>query len=425
MKTNYKKSNNSIDATLLFAYLALVIIGVLSIFSAGFSGEFHGNFFSLQHNYMKQVLWACISFLMFFALIGMDRRVIQFFSYPSYVLILLLLIAVLFVGERTKGDQNWINLGFFKLQPSEFAKFATAMALAAFFDNNNMRFKTAKEYLWAFAIIGLPLALVALQGDAGSAIVFLSFIFVLNREGLPDEWIYLGLYVVVVSILALVVDKFIIIAIALFVFGILIYINIKNKNFVKLFGILMVGTMMYTSAVSIIFNNVLEQHQRDRINIILGLELTKEAERGIAFNLNQSKIAIGSGGFLGKGYLKGTQTRFNYVPETSTDFIFTAIGEEWGFLGSAVLIGLYVTLLTRLIMMAERQKSAYGRVYIYSIAAIIFTHVTINLGMTIGLIPVIGIPLPFISYGGSSLLSFSFMIATCLKLDEERKNIMR
>ncbi|HMU98356.1 MAG TPA: rod shape-determining protein RodA [Chitinophagales bacterium] len=425
MKADYKKNSGSIDTILLLCYIALVVIGVLSIFSATYNNEFQGTFFSLSHSYMKQVLWAGISFLMFFALIGMDRRIIQFFSYPAYILIMLLLFSVLFIGERTKGDQNWINLGFFKLQPSEFAKFATAMALAAFFDTNNMHFKTTKDYLTAFAIIAIPLGLVLLQGDAGSAIVFLSFIFVLNREGLPDGLIYFGLYVVFIGILSLVLDKFIIIAITIFVFGIFIYINLRNKAMVKFLAIIMFGTMIFSSSVSIIFNNVLLKHQRDRINIVLGKELTKEAERGIAFNLNQSKIAIGSGGIIGKGYLNGTQTRFNYVPETSTDFIFTAIGEEWGFLGSLVLIGLYVSLLTRLIFMAEQQRTAYGRVYIYSVAAIIFTHVAINIGMTIGIVPVIGIPLPFISYGGSSLLSFSFMIATCLKLDNEQRGIMR
>ena len=425
MKANYKKNSGSIDTILLFCYIALVAIGVLSIFSATYNNEFQNSFFSLKHSYMKQVLWAGISFLMFFALIGMDRRIIQFFSYPTYILIMLLLFSVLFIGERTKGDQNWINLGFFKLQPSEFAKFATAMALAAFFDTNNMHFKTVRDYLTAFTIIAIPLGLVLLQGDAGSAIVFLSFIFVLNREGLPDGLIYFGLYVVFIGILSLVLDKFIIIAITTFIFGILIYINLKNKALVKFLAIVMVGTMLFSSSVSIIFNNVLLKHQKDRINIVLGKELTKEAERGIAFNLNQSKIAIGSGGIIGKGYLNGTQTRFNYVPETSTDFIFTAIGEEWGFLGSLVLIGLYVSLLTRLIFMAEQQRTAYGRVYIYSVAAIIFTHVAINIGMTIGIVPVIGIPLPFISYGGSSLLSFSFMIATCLKLDNEQRGIMR
>jgi rod shape determining protein RodA len=423
--SNYKKPYDPVDSTLLICYLLLVGIGVLTIFATEFNGVMQTTTFSFKYSYTKQLLWAGVSLLMLFSILGFDRRAIQFFSYPIYAIIMVLLLSVLFIGESTKGDQNWINLGFFKLQPSEFAKFATAMALAAYYDSFQTKFKNIKEQAMPFIIIGIPLLLVLLQGDAGSAIVFLSFIFVLNRQGLPDEIIYLGLYIIIVSILALVIDKYIIMAIVLFIFGVLIYINSKQKNLVKLFGVLMIGTILYTSAVSIIFNNVLQKHQRDRINIILGKELSKEAKRGIAFNLNQSKIAIGSGGFIGKGYLNGTQTRYNYVPETSTDFIFTAIAEEWGFIGSVFLIILYVVMLTKLIQMAERQNSNYGRVYIYSVASIIFTHVTINLGMTIGLIPVIGIPLPFISYGGSSLISFSFLIATALKLDSERRAIMR
>lgn len=423
--TNYRKrQNNQIDISLLICYLLLLFIGVMSVFATEFNGELQSNTFSFKYSYTKQILWASISLLLIFSVLGFGRRALQFFSYPIYILVMLLLLAVLFIGETTKGDQNWINLGFFKLQPSEFAKFATAMALAAYYDSFNTKFTTIKDELVPYFIIGLPLVLVLLQGDAGSAIVFLSFVFVLNRENLRNEIIYLGLYILFISIIALVLDKYIIMAIVFFIFGILIYLNSRNKNLTKLFGFLMIGTILYTSSVSLIFNNVLQKHQRDRINIILGKELSKEAKKGIAFNLNQSLISIGSGGFIGKGYLNGTQTRYNYVPETNTDFIFTAIAEEWGFVGSAFLIGLFVTMLTRLLLMAERQTNTYGRVYIYSVASIIFTHVTINIGMTIGLIPVIGIPLPFISYGGSSLMSFSFMIASALKLDSERRAIM-
>jgi rod shape determining protein RodA len=247
----------------------------------------------------------------------------------------------------------------------------------------------------------------------------------LNREGLPDVLIYLGLYVVAISVLSLVVNKFILVGITVVVYGFLIYWNWLQKNMVKILSILMIGSIFYCFSVSYIFNNILEKHQRDRINVILGKEITKEAKRGVAYNLNQSKIAIGSGGLIGKGYLNGTQTRYNYVPETSTDFIFSAIGEEWGFAGSLVLIALFVIMMRKLLLLAERQRSPYGRVYIYSVVAIIFTHLTINIGMTIGLLPVIGIPLPFISYGGSSMLSFTFMIATALKLDSERRMTMR
>lgn len=424
MQSN-KRAYDPIDSTVLYCYLFLLILGILSIFATEYNGVIGESFFSFKHSYVRQTFFAIASGMMFFMIIGFDRRILQLISYPMYGLILLLLLSVFVIGERTKGDQNWINLGFFKLQPSEFAKFATAMALAKYFDTPNMRFVTRKEHLTAYTIIGLPLLMVAAQGDAGSSLVFAAFIFVLNREGLSDLFIYLGLYFVAISVLSLLINQYIIIGVSMAIFLGLIYWNWLNKQLVKILSIIMIGTCVYTFSVSYIFNNVLERHQRDRINVILGKELTKEAKRGVAYNLNQSKIAIGSGGILGKGYLQGTQTRYNYVPETSTDFIFSAIGEEWGFLGSLVLIAVYTIMLLRLLWLAERQRSPYGRVYIYSVVAIIFTHVVINIGMTIGLLPVIGIPLPLLSYGGSSLLSFSFMIATALKLDSERRMTMR
>lgn len=420
-----KRAYDPIDSTVLVCYIFLVVLGIMSILATEYNGKFSSEFFSLSHSYMRQTLFAGVSAIMFFTIIGFDRRILQFISYPMYALLMILLMSVFVLGERTKGDQNWINLGFFKLQPSEFAKFATAMALAKYFDSPSMRFVTRKEHLTAYAIIGFPLLMVAAQGDAGSCLVFAAFIFVLNREGLSDLFIYIGLFVVAISVLSLIINPYIIIAITLVLFSILIYWNWMNKQLVKILSVILIGTCFYTFSVSYLFNNVLEKHQRDRINVILGKELTKEAKRGIAYNLNQSKIAIGSGGFLGKGYLQGTQTRYNYVPETSTDFIFSAVGEEWGFLGSVVLISVYVIMLLRLLLLAERQRSAYGRVYIYSVVAIIFMHVFINIGMTIGLLPVIGIPLPFLSYGGSSLISFTFMIATALKLDTERRMTMR
>lgn len=420
-----KRAYDPIDSTVLYCYLFLVILGIMSIFATEYNGVLGDTFLSFKHSYIRQAIFAIASGLMFFTILGFDRRILQLISYPMYGLILLLLLSVFVFGERTKGDQNWINLGFFKLQPSEFAKFATAMALAKYFDTPSMRFVTRKEQLTAYAIIGLPLLMVMAQGDAGSSLVFAAFIFVLNREGLSDLYIYLGLYVIAVSVLSLIINQYIIIGISVVLFLGLIYWNWMNKQLVKILTIVMIGTCIYTTSVSYIFNNVLEKHQRDRINVILGKELTKEAKRGVAYNLNQSKIAIGSGGIIGKGYLQGTQTRYNYVPETSTDFIFSAIGEEWGFLGAVVLIFVYTTMLLRLLWLAERQRSPYGRVYIYSVVAIIFTHVVINIGMTIGLLPVIGIPLPLLSYGGSSLLSFTFMIATALKLDSERRMTMR
>jgi rod shape determining protein RodA len=424
IKTN-KRAYDPIDSTVLYCYLFLVLLGIMSIFATEYNGDVSLTFFSFKHSYIKQSLWAVVSGLMFFSILGFDRRILQLISYPVYGLVLFLLLLVLLVGQETKGQQNWIDLGAFKLQPSEFAKFGTAMALAKYFDTPNMRFVTRREQMIAYAILGIPLVLVAGQGDAGSCLVFAAFIFVLNREGLSDLIIFLGLYIIVVSVLSLVVSQYIIIGISIALFSILIYWNWLNKSLVKILGVLMIGTCLYTFSVSYIFLHILEKHQRDRINVILGKEITKEAIRGVAYNLNQSKIAIGSGGLIGKGYLHGTQTRYNYVPETSTDFIFSAIGEEWGFAGAFVLIAVYVIMLQRLLLLAERQRSPYGRVYIYSVVAIIFTHVAINIGMTIGLLPVIGIPLPLLSYGGSSLISFTFMVATALKLDSERRMTMR
>lgn len=420
-----KRAYDPIDSTVLLCYLFLVILGIMSVFASEYNGAFSSSFFSFKHSYVKQFVWALLSGLMFFTILGFDRRILQLISYPMYVLVLFLLFLVLILGQTTKGQQNWINLGAFKLQPSEFAKFGTAMALAKYFDTPNMRFVTRREHMIAYAILGVPLLMVAAQGDAGSCLVFAAFIFVLNREGLSDLVIYFGLFVIVISVLSLLINIYLIIGISAAIFLLLIYWNWMNKQAVRILSILMIGTFLYTISVSYVFNDVLKKHQRDRINVILGKELSKEAKRGIAYNLNQSKIAIGSGGILGKGYLNGTQTRYNYVPETSTDFIFSAVGEEWGFVGSVVLILVYTTMLLRLLRLAERQRSAYGRVYIYSVVAIIFTHVVINIGMTIGLLPVIGIPLPFLSYGGSSLLSFTFMIATALKLDSERRMTLR
>lgn len=414
-----KRLYNPFDSTVVTVYLLLVTIGWLSIHATGYDGVFNPLNFSAS--YGKQIIWIGVSFLLFIAVLGFDRRVLQFFSYPIYGAVILLLMSVFVIGSSTKGDMNWIDLGFFKLQPSEFSKFATALALAKYLDTPQVRFSNFKERMIAFAIVGLPFLLVMAQGDAGTGLVFLGFVFVFNKEGLGDWIIWLGLYVIAISIFALAINKFLLIGLLVVLFAlILTYIYVvlpKEKVIVPLAVGAMVLSIGYVLAVDAVFHKVLERHQRDRINVILG---KVEDVKGVAYNLNQSKIAIGSGGVFGKGYLQGTQTRYDYVPEISTDFIFCSIGEEWGFIGSVVLITLFVILLQRLIIMAERQRSAYSRVYIYSVAAIFFVHFTINIGMTIGLLPVIGIPLPFISYGGSSMISFSFMLAVAVKLDSER-----
>ena len=414
-----KRQSNPFDTVTLSLWLLLMAVGWMSILATTYDGVFEP--FNLSTNHGKQLLWMGVSSLVLFTIMGFDRRLLLNLSYPIYGAVLLLVMSVFVIGSATKGNLNWVDLGFFKLQPSEFAKFATALALASYFDTPQVRFNTWKQRAIGFSIVGIPLGLVLAQGDAGSALVFLGFVFVFNKEGLSSWIIYFGLYMAAISVLALAVDKFALITaiVVLFAF-ILAYIFLmlpRERAIVALVVGVMVMSMMYIVAVDTAFNKILKPHQQDRINVILG---KIEDNAGVAYNLNQSKIAIGSGGLFGKGYLQGTQTRYDFVPEMSTDFIFCSIGEEWGFIGSIVLIGLFVALIQRLIMLSERQRSAFSRVYIFSVAAIIFMHFTINIGMTIGLLPVIGIPLPFISYGGSSLLSFTMMIAVAIKMDSER-----
>jgi rod shape determining protein RodA len=414
-----KRQSNPFDTVTLFIWLALMIIGWMTILATTYDGVFE--IFNLGTNHGKQLLWMGVSSLTLFTIMGFDRRFLQNLAYPIYGATMLLVLSVFVIGSATKGNLNWVDLGLFKLQPSEFAKFATVLALARYLDTPQVRFNTWKQRIIAFSIVGLPLALVLAQGDAGSALVFVGFVFVFNKEGLSSWIIYFGLYMVAISVLALVIDKFLLITAIVILFAlILAYIFLmlpRERAIVALVVGLMLFSMGYVVAVDSVFNKVLKPHQQDRINVILG---KIEDNAGVAYNLNQSKIAIGSGGLFGKGYLQGTQTRFDFVPEMSTDFIFCSIGEEWGFIGALVLIGLFVALIQRLIILSERQRSTFSRVYIFSVAAIIFMHFTINIGMTIGLLPVIGIPLPFISYGGSSLLSFTMMIAVAIKLDSER-----
>lgn len=396
--------------------MALVFIGWISIFSSSYDGEGF-KIFDLSKNYGKQLLWIGVSGFLFITILVINKRVLTVIPFPIYLSTIILLGIVFVVGKALKGDANWIDLGFFKLQPSEFAKLGTALALAKFLSLPNVKFSNFRDKVIAIALIGLPALMILAQGDAGSFLVYIGFAFVLNREGLPDGFIFLGLYVIFISVLALVVNKYILIGIIALVFSAIIYYKWVQKAWVKVLVVTMVLSMTYSTSVNFIFNNVLENHQRSRINVILG-KVTDNS--GAAYNLNQSKIAIGSGGFFGKGWLHGTQTRYDFVPELSTDFIFCVIGEEFGFFGVFVLISVFVMLLIKLLNLAERQNNTFNRVYMYSVVSIIFMHLLVNIGMTIGLLPVIGIPLPLISYGGSSMLTFSVMIAIAVKLDSAR-----
>ncbi|MCB0501109.1 MAG: rod shape-determining protein RodA [Bacteroidetes bacterium] len=405
-----------IDEVLVFILLALMLIGFGAIFTSQYEPQ-NWHLFDMSKNYGKQLLWIGISLSMFIFVQLIDARLIVSLSYLIYGLMIGLLLIVFVKGQSVGGNQNWINFGFFKLQPSEFVKYGTALALSRFLSRPLVRFSRLKDRMIVGAIIGLPLLLILKQGDVGSALVYVGFVFVLNRVGLPNGLIYLGLYIITISVLSLLINEYFLMGGLVLISLIIIYFNRKSRQLVYFVGIVALVSCLYIKGVDLIFNNVLKDYHRERINVMLG-KVSDNA--GAAYNLNQSKIAIGSGGVFGKGYLNGTQTRYDFVPELSTDFIFCTIGEELGFLGSIIVISLFVSLILRIIYLAERQRSVFNQLFMYCVASIIFMHFIINIGMTIGLAPVIGIPLPFISYGGSSLISFTLMIATVIKLDSDR-----
>ena len=409
-----------IDWWLLLIYLALVIIGVTTIYAAAYN-ESHPNIFDMSQHYGKQALFLGVSVFMGLIIMLIDAKFFNTFAYVIYGLSILTLLYVLVAGSTIAGSKSWIQIGGFSFQPSEFAKFGTALAVAHYLGGINTDFSKLKTQMVAYAMVLFPMMLVLLQGDAGSALVFLVFILVFYREGMSGNILLIGLVAVVLFLLTLWLSKWYVMIGLLVVFAILMFfIERSKKNIWKMIAVFAVS-VMFVFSVDFFFYKVLKQHQRTRINIILGIE---KDTRGVGYNLRQSKIAIGSGGFSGKGYMQGTMTKYNFVPEQHTDFIFCTIGEEFGWLGSLVLLSLYLALLIRIIMLAERQRSPFSRIYGYAIASIIFFHLMVNIGMTIGLMPVIGIPLPFLSYGGSSLLMFSLMFFVFLKQDANRMNIL-
>ena len=409
-----------IDWPLMLMYLALVIIGVSTIYAAAYN-ESHPSIFDISQHYGKQALFLGVSMFMGLIIMLIDAKFFNTFAYVIYGLSILTLLYVLVAGSTIAGSRSWIQLGGFSFQPSEFAKFGTALAVAHYLGGINSDFSKLKTQIIAYAMVLFPMSLVLLQGDAGSALVFLVFILVFYREGMSGNILLIGLGAVILFLLTLWISKwYVMIGLTVLFIILMFFIERSKKNIWKIIAVFAVS-VMFIFSVDFFFYKVLKQHQRTRINIILGIE---KDTRGVGYNLHQSKIAIGSGGFSGKGYMQGTMTKYNFVPEQHTDFIFCTIGEEFGFLGSLVLLSLYLALLIRIIILAERQRSPFSRIYGYAIASIIFFHLMVNIGMTIGLMPVIGIPLPFLSYGGSSLLMFSLMFFVFLKQDANRMNIL-
>ncbi|MEO8087998.1 MAG: rod shape-determining protein RodA [Bacteroidota bacterium] len=411
----------NIDRWLVVIFLLLVGMGWLSIYAAVYNDE-HQSIMDLTQNYGKQAIWIGGAFLIALSILIIDGKFFAAFSYPIYIVFILLLLVVLVVARDVKGAVSWIDIGSFKLQPSEFAKFATNMALAKFLSTLDIKMKDMKTKVVSLLIIGLPAALILLQNDTGSAMVYTAFIFVLYREGLSGNILIFGFLAAVLFVLTLLVSKTILFGVIVGI-AVLFYFFVRKKRqniLIIAAGVLVASAIVFS--VDFAFNHVLQEHQRTRINVLLGKEFDP---KGAGYNVNQSKIAIGSGGLLGKGFLQGTQTKFDFVPEQSTDFIFCTVGEEWGFVGSFLVIGLFMLLLSRIIYVAERQRSQYSRIYGYGVACILFFHLMVNIGMTVGLAPVIGIPLPFFSYGGSSLWSFTILLFVFIKLDAYRLEILR
>ena len=410
----------SIDLPIILLYIALVLIGWLNIYAAVFD-ESHASIFDLEKNYGKQLLWIATALFIGLMVLLIDSKFFSVFAFGIYGITLLMLVAVLFFGKYVNGSRSWFEIGSFRLQPAEFAKFATALVVAKYL-SSGVKMERFSTKLSVLGLIGLPMGLILLQGDVGSALTYVAFILVLYREGLSGIVLVIGLLIGIAFVLSLLFAKAaILIAIAV-VTAILLYILRRKK---KIFPVIIAGAALVATMVvgfNYVFNNVMKQHHRDRINNLVGKEIDI---KGAGYNVNQSKIAIGSGRLIGKGFLNGTQTKYDFVPEQSTDFIFCTIGEEYGFVGSVILIGLFLTLLLRIVFIAERQRSSLSRIYGYGVASILFLHVFVNIGMTIGLVPVIGIPLPFISYGGSSLWSFTILLFILIKLDANRQNIVK
>lgn len=410
----------NVDWFVILTYLVLCIFGWFNIHAAVYDPE-HPSIIDLDTNYGKQLIFIISAVIIGFTILILDSKFFNTFSPIFYGLTLMLLVLVLIIGRNVGGNQAWIPIGSFRLQPSEFAKFTTCLLLAKYLGSSTIKVQDLRAQLIAAFIILIPTALILLQPDAGSALTFSSLILVLYREGLSGYFLIIEGLSIILFILTVLYNKYYVLLGVLALAGWFIYLYRKNRRTITVLGLGVIFSVIFIFSVDFAYNSILKPHQKSRIDVILG---KVNDPRGMGYNLNQSKIAIGSGGLWGKGYLQGTQTKYNFVPEQSTDFIFCTVGEEWGFAGCFVVIGLYLFLLLRIITIAERQRSSFPRIYGYGVASILFFHFFINIGMTIGLIPVIGIPLPFLSYGGSSLWSFTILLFILLKFDSNRMGII-
>ena len=405
--------SNEFDIKLMLYYLALITVGWLTIFSTSYNPAAE-DFFSMSNAYTRQLVFIGSSFVIAILILLLKGQYYSFLSYQIYLFCLFIMILVLFIGTEISGAHAWIKIGSFSIQPTEFCKFGTALALAKFFTEGKTSEEKKNKWFIAFGIILAPVFIIVLQKDTGSALVFFSFILLFYRMGLSGWILVVGGVAAALFLFTLYLNEIYAIALITTVFIVFWIWNRKSKKKLIRNAIIYGFALLFITVSNVGYNNVLQPHQKMRIDTLLG---KVDDPLGADFNLNQSKIAIGSGGLFGKGYREGTQTKLNFVPEQHTDFIFCGIGEEWGFLGSLVICFLFIGLVLRLLKLSERQRDPFTKYYGYGIAGIIFTHFFINIGMTIGLLPIIGIPLPLISYGGSSLWAFTIMLFVFIKLD--------
>src|SRR5690554_3465224 len=401
------------DWLIIFIYMALVAIGWVNIYSASL-GDTAKGYFDFTQIYGKQMMWIGFSFVLIIFILAIESKFYENFASVIYIASLISLIGLFVFGRTIAGTTAWYDFGGFSIQPSEFAKAATALALAKYVSDIQTNMQELKHQISAFVILALPVILIIMQPDPGSVLVYAAFVFPLYREGLHGVYLLLGLFGTIIFVSTLAFGAVWAALAIVLLAGFLYYRNRrKHPNIVK-YALIVTACIGFAFSVSYIFNNVFKQHHRDRFNIVLGKEVDA---RGIGYNTHQSEIAISNGGLFGRGWTQGTQTKGDFVPEQHTDYIFSTVGEEWGFVGSMVVILLFVGLMARIIFRAEKQKNQFGRVYGYSVAAILFIHFFVNIGMVTGIFPTVGIPLPFFSYGGSGLWGFTILLFIFVKLD--------
>lgn len=402
---------NNIDWISIIIYAVLVILGWLNIYSSSLS--------SMEGTHEKQLIFIILTIPLIFVVLSVDGKFYEKYASIIFGISLLTLAGLFLFGKTIAGQRCWYAIGSFTIQPSEFAKAATALALAKYLSDTQINLKEVNRQVQALAIILLPVILILPQPDPGSALIYSIFIIVLYREGLPSWYVWTGFITILLFVLTLILEPQYVILIALIT---LLLVHFKSRladRNIVLSSILFVVISGFVLSVNYVFENVFKQHHRDRFNILLGKTVDL---KGIGYNTDQSEIAIGSGGWFGKGFLEGTQTKGGFVPEQHTDYIFTTVGEEWGFVGSLVVITLFASLLLRIIYLAERQKTKFSRVYGYCVAGVLFTHFFVNIAMVVGIFPTIGVPLPFFSYGGSGLWGFTILLFIFIKMDANKVN---